>query len=355
MGRDPLEAVKRKVYFAALILGLPAILLLWVTYGPTSSFFLVVFALFATFCLACAWALWSWILPIRLVERATFAGGAAFSLVQLAYLLYSSGDLAGARTAITETSYLTLTVLYVAAHLVFDSRTALRVSLALYGTGLAMVLLKVVSQIPSGVSMEEVAWVIRLHAFMGAVITLTYASSYIKDDLLQQRAVAAAMHRLAHTDQLTGIANRRQLYSELLEETEKSERHGRTFSVILFDLDHFKHVNDTRGHDCGDVVLREVVRVMKPVLRKADRLGRWGGEEFIILAPETVLHQANRLAERLRESIASHESASTPGVTASFGIAQYGTNETPKAFIKRADQALYRAKALGRNRVERAA
>ena len=355
MGRDPLEAVKRKVYVAALTLGLPAILLLWFTYGPTSSFHFLVFPLFALFCLACAWALWSWIVPIRLVERATFAGAAAFSLVLLAYLLYSSGDLAVARTTITETSYLTLTVLYVAAHLVFDSRTALRVSLALYGTGLAIVLVKIVSQVPSGVSMEEVSWVIRVHAFMGAVITLTYASSYIKEELLQQRAAAAAMHRLAHTDQLTGIANRRLLYSELLEETEKAERYGRPLSVILFDLDHFKRVNDTCGHDCGDVVLREVVRVIESMLRKADRLGRWGGEEFIILAPETDLHQANRLAERLRESIASHESASTPGVTASFGIAQYGANETPEAFIKRADQALYRAKTLGRNRVERAA
>ena len=111
MGRDPLEAVKRKVYVAALTLGIPAILLLWFTYGPTSSFYFVVFPLFALFCLACAWALWSWIVPIRLVERATFAGAAACSLVQLAYLLYPSGDLAGARTTITETSYLTLTVL----------------------------------------------------------------------------------------------------------------------------------------------------------------------------------------------------------------------------------------------------
>ncbi len=80
------------------------------------------------------------------------------------------------------------------------------------------------------------------------------------------------MHRLAHTDQLTGIANRRQLYSEIQKETEQAARYERPLSMILFDLDHFKHVNDTYGHDCRDVVLQEVVRVIEPLLRKTDRL-----------------------------------------------------------------------------------
>jgi PleD family two-component response regulator len=99
-------------------------------------------------------------------------------------------------------------------------------------------------------------WVLRMHAFMGAVIALIYTSSYLKDQLLRQREMAEAMHRLAHTDQLTGVANRRELYAELQKETDKSERYERPLSIIFFDLDNFKSVNDTYGHDCGDGVLR---------------------------------------------------------------------------------------------------
>ena len=87
-------------------------------------------------------------------------------------------------------------------------------------------------------------WVLRMHAFMGAVIALIYTSSYLKDQLLRQREIAETMHLLAHTDQLTGVANRRELYSELQKETDKSERYKRALSIIFFDLDNFKSVND---------------------------------------------------------------------------------------------------------------
>ncbi len=326
--------------------------LLWANSSPANPSFRPAFALFILFCLTCAWAFWRQTVPIWLVERVTFAGGAGFALTQLAYALYASDDLAAARTTITEVSYLTLTVLYVAAHLVFDSRNALRVSLALYAAGIVIVLVRIPSEIYGGLSFEEVSWLLRMHAFMGAVITIAYAWSYINDQFSQQRAEAKTMHRLAHTDQLTGIANRRQLYSEIHKETEEASRYGRPLAMILFDLDHFKHVNDTYGHDQGDVVLREVVRVIEPLLRKTDRLGRWGGEEFIILAPESDLAQVGWLAERIRASIADHDYGFTPSVTVSLGLAQYKTGETPEALITRADEALYKAKTLGRNRAE---
>lgn len=100
------------------------------------------------------------------------------------------------------------------------------------------------------------------------------------------------------------------------------------------------------------MVLREIVRTIKPLLRKTDRLGRWGGEEFILMAPETDLDQSHRMAERLRESIARHRIDSTPDVTASFGIAQYEADEDWQTLLKRTDEALYKAKTQGRNRVE---
>lgn len=155
MGKDPLEAVKRRAYLAAIAFGLPAILLLWV--AAFDSVVRIVFPLFALFYLACAWAIWSRAIPIRLVERVMFAGASGFALAQLAYALYASDSLADARTFITEVPYLTLPVLYVVAHLIFGNRAALRISLALYVASFAIVLVGILFESPGGLSMEGVS------------------------------------------------------------------------------------------------------------------------------------------------------------------------------------------------------
>jgi diguanylate cyclase (GGDEF)-like protein len=352
--QDPLEGIKRKAYLIATLSGLPAILLVWLSAGPTGFVARVAFPLFILLYLACVSALWSRAISIRTVERATFWAGVLFAFAQLFYVLYSSANLLDARTTITEVSYTTLTFLYVAAYLVFDSRTALRISLTLFAVELSAVVVKALSEPLSGLNSVEVSWLVRMHAFMGAIIALAYAMSYLKDQLSLQKDLTEAMHLLAHTDPLTGVANRREILSELRKETGKSMRYERPLSVVLFDLDHFKDVNDAHGHDHGDIVLREVVRAERPVLRASDRLGRWGGEEFIVLAPETDVREAGLLAERLRTKIADRISDSSPAVTASLGFAEYEAGDTPEVLIKRADQALYKAKLLGRNRAEAA-
>jgi len=352
--KDSLNNVKRRVYMAALAGGVVSVVLLWANSGLTNPSMMVTFPLFALFSLGCIWALWRRTLPVLVIERIAFAGGAGFALIHLAHALYISEDLSGARTGVTEISFLTLTALYVVATLVFDRSAALRISLALFGTSFVLVLAKVVVEIQAGLDTGEVSWVIRMNGFMAAIIAFSYASSYVKDEMLRQRIAAETMRQLAHTDQLTGVANRRRFYSDLRDEMEKARRYGRPLCVILFDLDHFKDINDSYGHERGDVVLWEIVQAIEPVLRATDHLGRWGGEEFIIMTPETDLHQSHRLAERLRESIARHEIDTIPGITASFGIARYKADDTEQALIKRADEALYRAKTRGRNRVEAA-
>jgi diguanylate cyclase (GGDEF)-like protein len=351
---DPLDGVKRRAYLIATLSGLPAVLLVWISMGPEGVVANIAFSLFVLFYLACVLAIWSRVVSIRLAERMMFLGVVLFALAHLSYVLYTNGSLADSRTIITEVSYTTLTVLYVVAYLIFDNRTALRISLTLFGLELFAVLAKALSEVPAGPNPAEILWLLRMHAFMGAVIALIYASSYLKVQLFKQREMAEVMHRLAHTDPLTGVANRRELYSELRKETDESERYERPLSIIFFDLDHFKSVNDAYGHDCGDNLLCEVVRSVESVLRATDRLGRWGGEEFVVLAPETDLREASRLAERLRVEIASHRYRSAPTITASLGLAQYEAGDTPETLIKRADQALYKAKILGRNRAEHA-
>jgi len=154
---------------------------------------------------------------------------------------------------------------------------------------------------------------------------------------------------LSITDPLTGAYNRRYTEQRLKEELERAKRFGTVFSVVMFDLDHFKRVNDEFGHNIGDDVLKRVTGVVKGRLRQIDTLGRWGGEEFLIILPGTVLENAIFLAEELRNRIEQEHIPEVGRCTASFGVAAFIDGESYKGLVKRADDALYKAKAEGRN------
>ena len=156
----------------------------------------------------------------------------------------------------------------------------------------------------------------------------------------------------AHTDRLTGAWNRRWLEEAVLNELSRFERYGHPVSIIILDIDHFKRINDEHGHLTGDQVLQEVAARVRATDRGSDSLVRWGGEEFIVLSPNTPLVAAGRLAERLREAISAQPIDAVGTVTCSFGVAEYGEGETWKEWLERADQALYAAKNGGRDRVE---
>lgn len=169
------------------------------------------------------------------------------------------------------------------------------------------------------------------------------------------RAANEQLQKLAVTDALTGVMNRRALFELLGREMDRHQRHGHALAVVMFDIDHFKHVNDRYGHNAGDAVLRHVARVTGQALRSADTLARYGGEEFVIVAPETDATRALQLAERVREALQSSR-ATIDGeriaVTASFGVATLAGGERgPEHLLACADRALYAAKVGGRNRV----
>ena len=166
------------------------------------------------------------------------------------------------------------------------------------------------------------------------------------------------LERLASTDVLTGLTNRRRMFEYLEKEVSRIRRYGGTMSIIMFDIDHFKLVNDAWGHSVGDTVLQEVARESKSVLRKADIAARCGGEEFVILLPETELAGAVKIANRLRQQVADmvvlQEHAAPISVTISIGVAMIGPNAASVDLLIRADKAMYLAKKNGRNRVETA-
>ena len=155
----------------------------------------------------------------------------------------------------------------------------------------------------------------------------------------------------ADTDPLTGALNRRHMEFLLSEAVERRSRSAAPASVLLMDIDHFKSINDRFGHNTGDEVLKNLVSLIKKHMRKLDRVFRTGGEEFLILLPDTKSADATTYAERLRVLIAEAALTKECQVTVSIGVAQCGPNQTIESWIKNADDALYFAKQDGRNRV----
>lgn len=181
----------------------------------------------------------------------------------------------------------------------------------------------------------------------------------VRERTAELSAANDKLQHLATTDPLTGILNRRALFELMHREMSREKRYGRALSMIMFDLDHFKEVNDLYGHEVGDAVLQHVVTVTTRLLRATDAIARYGGEEFVIVAPETSGENALQLAERLRAELGASEvvvQGRTLHVTASFGVAtQQPSDELPEQILHRADEALYGAKAAGRDRVASAA
>jgi len=165
------------------------------------------------------------------------------------------------------------------------------------------------------------------------------------------RDINQQLVKLSSTDQLTGVANRRVFADQAARERARAERYGQALSLIITDIDSFKDVNDSLGHEAGDRVLVHFARRLTESIRKSDLIVRWGGEEFLILCPETDLQGAERLAELLRARIAADDFDIERTLTASFGVASYHSGERIETMIGRADRALYRAKAGGRNLV----
>lgn len=168
------------------------------------------------------------------------------------------------------------------------------------------------------------------------------------------RVLSNELSTMAYTDSLTHIYNRLHFAHFLDAEIDKVRRYGSTFSVIFFDLDHFKNVNDNYGHLVGDQVLEQITSIVASANRNADIFARYGGEEFIILTPETDADGAVVHAERLRRDIENHEFSTVGHITSSFGVTEFRRKtDTVESLLDRVDEALYLAKENGRNRVER--
>ncbi len=191
------------------------------------------------------------------------------------------------------------------------------------------------------------AWKAAAPQFARAVANaLSCLSSWERQAALLSKASVRSV-----TDPLTRVFNRYKLEESLAAEERRARRYGSEFSVVMADIDHFKAINDTHGHPAGDRVLEEVANRLRESTRATDVVGRWGGEEFLIVCAHTRIDGAGSLAEQLRRRIADHPFPGIGGLSVSFGVSTYEDGDAPGDVIARADRALYRAKREGRNRI----
>ena len=168
-------------------------------------------------------------------------------------------------------------------------------------------------------------------------------------DISEQKRLEAELEREATTDRLTGLYNRQRFDAELERALARTRRYGTDAGAILFDIDHFKRLNDTYGHDAGDRVLVELSRRVAGTLRRSDFLARWGGEEFVVLLPETGPEGTRQMAERMRREVASTPVDGAGAISVSLGVTIFHREDDPDTLLKRLDNALYEAKRVGRN------
>lgn len=170
---------------------------------------------------------------------------------------------------------------------------------------------------------------------------------YVAQDITQIREMERKLRNLSHTDYLTGLHNTRYFYKKIEEETQRSQRYKNPFSLLYIDIDNFKGCNDVHGHQTGDQVLRKFSRILNNQLRKVDSAFRYGGEEFIVLLPQTGEKEAREVTERIRRKV-EDDLFPLYEVTVSIGVAQYRVGED---IVKQADQAMYEAKRQGKNKI----
>jgi len=196
--------------------------------------------------------------------------------------------------------------------------------------------------IPIAFSCEEIRQAIL------AYVIITILAYVFEDALLKSYNEVS---RLAITDQLTGLYNRRYIFEKLAEEIKKASRYKKKLCVILLDIDDFKKINDQYGHDTGDAVLREVARILKENTKESYTVGRLGGEEFVIICPETDAHLGKVVAEKIRKAIENLNVPPVSKLSVSIGISEFSGREDINELLKKADIALYRAKNTGKNKI----
>ncbi len=357
------ETTKRRVYLWCLAVTIPTIpVVMWLRWGE-EPLLPITYAVLLVVLATTAIGLLVGRLTTAQAERAVLTTIPVLWLIRAAAVLYLQDDLAVAASTVTQSIGPGFAILAVVAYLALDARRALLLGGGFVLGGMLLVVPRVVLEIRAVGITSDVLGLVRPGVTSGVIVALLYALAVLKERVAVERAAAEVNAELARTDQLTGLRNRRAILERLAELVALSERHDRPLSVALVDLDHFKRINDDAGHLVGDRVLREVTGAIDQLLRTGDVVGRWGGDELLVVLPETTAPEAgrsmDRISRRVRHEItlrvADGADSEAPSVilpvTLSIGVAQRAPGDGLDGLLGRADRALYRAKEAGRDRV----
>ncbi|WP_157448830.1 GGDEF domain-containing protein [Deinococcus peraridilitoris] len=346
---DPAAPIRRAALTTMLLLSvLTAVLTL--AFAVTASWShqdTVGLALLGVWDLGLLLALRLWPGSLRTVGYLFFVVGAVVGVMKFAWSVLAPGQV----PYFGPYAYW-LPLSYLVAVVVLPPRAALLSSLAVYAAFLAVGgVFAFYSDLPVAVTKGAISGFLQFYLSHAVYLSVYAMLAYLCRQYLRAVIQAEQQAQTAFEDVLTGLPNRRQLNLWLEADLARAQVYGEPFSLVVFDLDHFKQINDSFGHETGDVVLRTTASTVKRALRDDSRFGRWGGEEFVLLLPKTDLEGARRVAQRLDQLLRSESHPRAGVVSASFGVAQATVDDTPSSLFARADAAMYSAKQAGRARV----
>ncbi len=346
--QQPADHLKRFVLMAILALswvGSGAAWALMESLGQSSAVLRIVFGLNMIFHPVMFAVVWKRLLPQRIVDMSCLLFAAGLCAACMALRLYSPTY--GASIDV-QPLYLWIPVIYVFAFTLAGHKSSLKISLAILALFVSISLPYLVFHFdqPYG------NFTVQLHVVSAVLIAALYFFSSYQHRFQIAQLTVDELARLANTDELTKLANRRRMVEAIEAELIRFARYGHVFSIVLIDIDHFKTVNDRFGHGVGDKTLVALAARTMEVLRDVDTLGRWGGEEFVVVLPETRFDETLYKAEALCGHVAARPFVGNHAVTVSCGVTSVLAGDTSDTLLQRADVALYAAKRHGRNRAE---
>ena len=284
---------------------------------------------------------------LELMERLSFATFATYIVLHAQPIAF-----AGTSTYTDASLAQWFPLVYTAAFFFLETRHAVQASMLIYLSVMIPNLVHILWQAPATQSSDSTLLLVNMLFSHPVYIVTLSGIARLKTHLVQARTHADNLNAAANLDYLTGVANRRAITHLLQHTLSRAQEIGDVLSVILLDVDHFKQINDTFGHDMGDQALIDVTVTLRQHMRTMDTLGRWGGEEFIVVANATGSDEAAALAERLRGIVATHSYLDGRQITISLGVTTSTSYDIAESLVKRADGALYQAKQDGRNCVK---
>jgi diguanylate cyclase len=348
LAQQSTDHLKRLVLMAILALSWVGSGVAWAlmeSLGLSSPVLRLVFGLNAVFHPVMFVVAWKRLLPLRIVDMSCLLFAAGICAACMALRLYSPTY--GASIDL-QPLYLWIPVIYVFAFTLSGHKSSLSISLAI----LALFVSISVPYLVRHFDQPYGNFTIQLHVVSAVLIAALYFFSSYQHRFQIAQLTVDELARLANTDELTKLANRRRMAEAVESELLRFARYGHVFSLILIDIDHFKTVNDRFGHGVGDQTLVALAARTMDVLRDADTLGRWGGEEFVVILPETPFEETLHKATALCGHVAAQPLVGDHAVTISCGVASVTTGDDADTLLQRADVALYAAKRRGRNRAE---